>query len=1459
MYHSRVTVTGSSTYPDEFTVRVHGTTADETYTVVDSIDGLRCLTEGTIEGVPCDPDDYILPGDWSFASGDNFDMQLDGTQTIVTQTSSEQLYVVGQDHSSQLAPTGVRVTDVTGTNDSIAVPIGRLGHDLVRKVIEADAHNIGDTFMGCAGLPNDLSVPLESEITENNDPYENSWQHYLDLAGQMADEADRLGEELIRAGLDLDVRGEAARDELENLCGGVVNVDDIFGNAPAGGGLPEELPDLVSESSLSTCLPGEPGTETVPWSTLGSTKVCAWQEVGLGAPCVCSPSTTTHLCGAPGERNPNCFCTAACPIAAPAEGCDDAFGTLPDNDGTPEDPEDPEYHFAIIPDSGSGETVRTLNLIPSSEADAIGVDCTALGDLRTNDVDVDRSRLIRSLQLSWLKYGTLHQLMSVARLDEDFRDDSVLTFGGLPAISTKDIQLPPCATGYPQEEALTRAAAKLFGPIAEAACPGENNLAETRQYIRHLRRAFATLGLLSGGLDGNLLRSVAYPAFHDGEDCQELVASSEVDVCPAYDWWPGALPCSSECACLRGPAQTGDAYGDIACADGVRMDYAVTVPLGDDLSGVMNVLWGYPASVDSLYNFLANRPVDAHLTVDWDSAYVFSHSDGIPSLFSEPAEDILDPSGLTQWQDMASLTTSDVYDALALACYALSSGGGCSRYDPTVPPPVPVVSSADDLRKVENYLDCAADTVRTTASRTILARIPAVVADYVGSGHVHALYPGYQGENLQALTAVQTDIQNLAALATAIQDQLRRGALSTSLTRQRLARAGVEGEIAQLQSVAELLATMRNAAAGAFTSFGASTMDLLSQVVINREIASLQAGLVETQEDLILTDYVGEIGDILTAMTDLGTEVRTAILALNRDVARVQSIQSAALSAAARAAFADQYVVSERVFPVTTVMRRRYNTLRLRYERARDRARQLGFIARRAIEQRFGVDLGAMDRDLSLVEAPSRWANDVCIFEGVNYDRIRHEQYPNPDGTPIEDLVPENYVEGYLGEYVEKLRLFVESYPFDYPFQDGSDLAVISLRDDIFKTRVACETTVPNLFASSDSMEAGGDVWLVAGCPDEDEDGFPDVCLEVADEPEALLEGTMATRVADADIEDVSLTGVVYQDVVVEEGDRVLLSWRDGYLGGGSPEDYHVSVEHLETNAIAEADFEPPTIVGETPPGERRLSLVIGEPGTVRVTIDPSADSAAGEVWLSELQLEVLTGERLWAEDPEPSDYQPTTSSGMAVLEVCADLNGDTFRERYFELKDTNICPAGMGRDCHDDGGAIVDHVYYREATFNLDLEQIERGGLIPSGAFALGNYNYRNDLVAVNLVGTNVRDCSESGEPATCYANAFIPFSLEQRGTLPVRNHDGETISFPFGTGLIEHGKALADEAVVTNPVTRAMDDLLGSYYKSELRGRPLTGQYWLRIWDGAPLNWNNVEDVQLVFRYRYWTRLQR
>ncbi len=53
-----------------------------------------------------------------------------------------------------------------------------------------------------------------------------------------------------------------------------------------------------------------------------------------------------------------------------------------------------------------------------------------------------------------------------------------------------------------------------------------------------------------------------------------------------------------------------------------------------------------------------------------------------------------------------------------------------------------------------------------------------------------------------------------------------------------------------------------------------------------------------------------------------------------------------------------------------------------------------------------------------------------------------------------------------------------------------------------------------------------------------------------------------------------------------------------------------------------------------------------------------------------------------------------------------------------------------------------------------------------------------------------------------------------------------------------------------------REVDHLFEDFWREELRGRPLQGLYTLRIWEDGAVKWSNVEDVQLIVDYRYWTR---
>ena len=74
----------------------------------------------------------------------------------------------------------------------------------------------------------------------------------------------------------------------------------------------------------------------------------------------------------------------------------------------------------------------------------------------------------------------------------------------------------------------------------------------------------------------------------------------------------------------------------------------------------------------------------------------------------------------------------------------------------------------------------------------------------------------------------------------------------------------------------------------------------------------------------------------------------------------------------------------------------------------------------------------------------------------------------------------------------------------------------------------------------------------------------------------------------------------------------------------------------------------------------------------------------------------------------------------------------------------------------------------------------------------------------------------------------------------------------------FIEHGKALAAEKTLTNPPSGSDTTLMNPYMKGEYEGRPLTGLYTLRIWDRPELRWEQIQDIQLLWKYHYWTRFQ-
>ncbi|MEZ4252772.1 MAG: hypothetical protein R3B99_31580 [Polyangiales bacterium] len=219
-----------------------------------------------------------------------------------------------------------------------------------------------------------------------------------------------------------------------------------------------------------------------------------------------------------------------------------------------------------------------------------------------------------------------------------------------------------------------------------------------------------------------------------------------------------------------------------------------------------------------------------------------------------------------------------------------------------------------------------------------------------------------------------------------------------------------------------------------------------------------------------------------------------------------------------------------------------------------------------------------------------------------------------------------------------------------------------------------------------------------------------------------------------------------------------------------------------------------------------------------------------------------------------PSAFQWTDESPTVEREVCEDTSGAVYRQRHWRRVCDPACPTGLST-CPPE--AVTSRCYW-ETTFSVTNENIRQGEILTAAGIAQDNYNYRIESLAVNFVGTAIRDCSTAALPSTCYSSGYIPYTLEHLGPYMVLERDGiSEYEAPLFTGRIVHGRGLAAERYVTNPISGSDRALVEPYTHRELRGRPFAGQFRLRVWDQAGVRLDRLEDVQLVLNYRYWTRL--
>jgi hypothetical protein len=134
--------------------------------------------------------------------------------------------------------------------------------------------------------------------------------------------------------------------------------------------------------------------------------------------------------------------------------------------------------------------------------------------------------------------------------------------------------------------------------------------------------------------------------------------------------------------------------------------------------------------------------------------------------------------------------------------------------------------------------------------------------------------------------------------------------------------------------------------------------------------------------------------------------------------------------------------------------------------------------------------------------------------------------------------------------------------------------------------------------------------------------------------------------------------------------------------------------------------------------------------------------------------------------------------------------------------------------------------------------------------------YNTRWGALAVNIVGTAIRNCELASDPAGCYSTGFIPFDLVHTGPAWVTDYEGRWRILGVPVGRIEGAKALAVERWL-DPLKDGWET---SYIKpvarSEFEFRPVGGGYALEFELTPDVMLDHIDRVQLLIGSSYWVK---
>jgi hypothetical protein len=1359
--------------------------------------------------------------------------------------------------------------------------------------------------------PQDLFVPLENELTSNGDQFENSWRHYLDRAKEAAERADALGQSKFSTAEEQQTHREEAQQKLADLCGLHGNPDDI---TFVGHKLDLSVADPVLQACLDPRVYDRAYLGKCPSGAPGQCPCATPAAQNPGAACF----TELELVDA-GEGPGTVSCTAMAKAThslwttSPWEDELDAMLTEPTSQPAAILSLLATLQFEDRLTSVGGQDRIAWSVSRQGQAIMDSLDpqlwpgCEASGACST----VPQSAEFRDAfggqwggdsgaSIRWRVLGAIHELAeAVGRARAGLFKLYVPQLTD-PAVDGSVFTMFPLAPALAAGDASILAGASPTVGVPPGYLPTDGSwLPPWLERVRQTPEAYRLL------LATSVARGESYPVhglglFPHGA-CSEPPVALSPDQRSLENW--AVIPCDHHQLIYF--QAIGEVPGFPAVANPSMVFRGVFLPTLNDTLGRPDSFWDFDAvslANSGIPKFPSSEAEKLHggfvgpysfpllgtqcLKNDGGAGPdVFGRlscvqNDVVHDYWAEFGNRLLRPTlcspseRVEAWANpVVEGTSCDASKRRATAAFLACAATNSSQVDFGVGIP-PLVTDRQGFTELRQWLASEAVRIRQEVGKFYLANLPMGVAEDIRS---KAASPdtklGAVGAERTALVVHSDDLRQrwldlarqLESMGEQVEtagnvvDQVEVGRRAEALKmairrveRWRGVAAAVGGLVGSigLKSDLQVMGAAINAASALVAAAAVDTYEL--------KVSAVEDELKDLQIYGQLIKLNGEVADGINQMNQTMIAIRSDATSMVGNIARIKQLQNDGRYQAAVVAGVDFFYDQDgKKINITSnaVSGHLYDVQSIRYEEATSQAKYLSYVARRAIEQRLLVKLGDMDESVGPLEAPSSWVDDICSMRG-----IRYEDYSGSIKTPRGEAAVEHYFDKvfhrsadllakeFVGDYVAKLETFVNQYNVSSPSHEGDDQVVVSLRDDAAGVPGPCTEIARNLLVRSTGIfPTGGPGWKINPCRSGS-------CLHA--QPAEGLPATAGTTPAPTDVtwlHGVSTSGPaepgdgspgasVWQEVGVGAGPHVLSFWAQSRAADGAqamvPSTVYVGFYDEAWQPITIAPLEAPVggdIDGLGWPG--RLSVPVEFPGAgqVRVVLSVAGpEGSLGSVLIASPQLEPvgLAG-------GQPTEYQSTGESRELVSLACSTQSAASLRSSF-------------DRTCEGDGC-----VYSFARPIQIDTRHLENAFGV-SRRLAAGNFNYRHLSLALNLVGSGVLDCSREG--TNCYGDSSVEFDLEHDGfDLPLVDYDFREHRFNFGSAAIHHAKALAAERVLTTPISGSDQSLISQLgiEKQEFSGRPLDGTYRLKIWDRPALVWSRVEDVQLVLKYRYWSRI--